>query len=304
MAKQGLLKAGSRFLDVGCYEGQFLAGLPENIKKAGIDIDEQAISRGRKNHKEKQIEFILADFDKFLYEKPIDTISMFHVLEHLPDPLKVLRNLRTIAQTNTQLVVEVPILENGITNDINGFFSVQHMTHFSRRSLTNCLLRSGWKIEEWLEQPDYNGCRVLATPQETVENIIGNREDIGTLYHYLAAWYNALKDVNRKLNQTEKTPQYVIWGAGLHTEFLYQVTSLFHNKSTEFAIIDSDPLKQGKTWRGIHIHHPETLTTVDWSNAILVISSYGSQNIIAENCINSGVPKERIVQLYDTLRVY
>lgn len=301
---QGLLTANSRFLDVGCYDGQFLARLPKDIKKVGIDIDEQAITRGRKKDSEKQIDFILGDFDKFLYEKPIDTISMFHVLEHLPSPLGVLRNLRKIAQSSTQLVVEVPILENGITNDINGFFSVQHMTHFSRRSLTNCLLRSGWKIEEWLEQPDYNGCRVLAVPHETVKNISGNNKDIGSLYHYLAAWYTALEDVNRKLNQTEKKPKCVIWGAGLHTEFLYQLTSLFHNSSTEYAIIDSDPLKQGKSWRGIHIYHPETLSTVDWPNALLVISSYGSQNIIAESCITSGVPKERVVRLYDNLRVY
>lgn len=136
---------------------------------------------------------------------------MFHVLEHLPDPLKVLRNLRKMAQSTTQLVVEVPILENGVTNDINGFFSVQHMTHFSRRSLTNCLLRSGWKIKEWLEQPDYNGCRVLAIPQEPVADISGNREDIDTLYHYMGTWYKALEDVSRKLNTTEKTPHCLIW---------------------------------------------------------------------------------------------
>ncbi len=301
---QGLLSAGSRFLDVGCYDGQFLARLPKDIKKVGIDIDEQAITRGRKNHSEKRIDFVLGDFDKFFYEKPIDTISMFHVLEHLPNPLRVLNNLRKIAQPSTQLVVEVPILENGITNDINGFFSVQHMTHFSRRSLTNCLLRSGWKIEEWLEQPDYNGCRVLAAPHETVKDISGNREDTGSLYRYLSAWYNALEGVNNRLNKIEKTPQYVIWGAGLHTEFLYQTTSLFQNNSSVFAIIDSDPIKHGKSWRGIHIHTPEQITTIDWSKTTLVVSSYGSQNIIVENCIKLGVPVERIVQLYDELRVY
>lgn len=304
LTTQGLLNAGSRFLDVGCYDGQFLAHLPENIKKVGIDIDAQAITRGRKNYSEKKIEFILADFERFLYEKPIDTISMFHVLEHLPNPLGVLKNLRSTAQPNTQLVVEVPILERGITNDINGFFSVQHMTHFSRRSLTNCLLRSGWKINEWLEQPDYNGCRVLATPHETVKDVSGNREDIGALYHYLAAWYKALEDVNGKLNTIEGNVQCVVWGAGLHTEFLYQLTNLFYDKNTDFAIVDSDPIKQGTTWRGIHIYSPEKLTMVDWSNAILVVSSYGSQKIIVENCKKLGVPNERIVQLYDEIRVY
>mgnify|MGYP000380287711 CR=1 FL=1 len=37
---------------------------------------------------------------------------MFHVLEHLPRPVEVLRKLRSIAEVSTRLVVEVPVLEN------------------------------------------------------------------------------------------------------------------------------------------------------------------------------------------------
>lgn len=54
LAAQGLLQAGSRFLDIGCYDGKFLAGLPENIKKVGVDIDEQAVSRGRDTYRGKK----------------------------------------------------------------------------------------------------------------------------------------------------------------------------------------------------------------------------------------------------------
>lgn len=301
---QNLLDDGCRFLDVGCYDGKFLASLPGSIKKVGIDIDEQAIRRGREKYIQGEIDFVLGDFSNFFYEKSIDVISMFHVLEHLPDPVGVLKNLRANAQSSTRLVVEVPIIENGITNDINGFFSVQHMTHFSRSSLANCLVRSGWQIEKIFEHPNYNGCRVLATPGKIVKEVNGNRGDIDRLYQYLTAWYKAVENVNSKLNKIEGDLQCVIWGAGLHTEFLYQLTILFYNKETRFIIVDSDPMKQGKTWRGLQVYHPDKLALVNWANAMLVVSSYGSQKVIVENCKELDVPEERIVNLYDEIRVY
>ena len=138
-------------------------GLPDNILRMGVDIDQPAIDRARANHADQKIQFFLGDFETFNFDaQPPDTITMFHVLEHLPRPVAVLKKLHSISSKSTKLVVEVPILENGQTNDINGFFSAQHLTHFSRQSLHNCLALSGWKIIDWLEQSDYNGCRVLA----------------------------------------------------------------------------------------------------------------------------------------------
>jgi SAM-dependent methyltransferase len=305
LTSRELLRPGMQVLDVGCYDGQFLAKLPQNIKKVGIDIDKPAIERGRQLFGEQGVEFILGNFENFQYAGTPDTITMFHVLEHLPRPVAALYNLRSIAHPSTRLVVEVPILENCITNDINGFFSVQHMTHFSRRSLQNCLIQSGWKIQEWDEQPDYNGCRVLAIPDEPATNIIGDERDVDLLYAYLAAWYNALSEVNHKLSSIENTPSYIIWGGGLHTEFLYHTTSFFQSDNNrEYAIVDSDILKQGKTWRGITIHPPAVLREVEWTNIQLVVSSYGSQEAIVQSACDLGVPVEQIVRLYDEVRVY
>lgn len=138
LKKHNLLNAGSRLLDVGCYDGSFLARLPAAVKKRGVDIDEAAILRGQKLHKNKDIKFYHGDFENFIYEDETpDAITMFHVLEHLPRPVEVLKRLASMSSSSTGLVVEVPILENGITNDISSFFSIQHMTHFSKQSLLN-----------------------------------------------------------------------------------------------------------------------------------------------------------------------
>jgi 2-polyprenyl-3-methyl-5-hydroxy-6-metoxy-1,4-benzoquinol methylase len=305
LGARGLLRSGSRFLDAGCYDGGFLAKLPEDIQRIGVDIDKPAIERGREMFGAHGIEFIHGDFESFHCDAALDSITMFHVLEHLPRPVAVLRNLRSMAHAGTRLVVEVPVLENGTTNDINGFFSVQHMTHFSRTSLQNCLALAGWKISESKEQEQYNGFRVVGIPADPMKAPERDLQTTALLYKYLAGWYLSLNTVERRLSKLMDAGRCVIWGGGAHTEFLYQTTSLFQNRpDREYAIVDSDPLKKGKSWRGIAIYSPDVLQQVDWSNESLIVSSYGSQPDIVRIATGLGVPLERILTLYEEVRVY
>jgi hypothetical protein len=85
---------------------------------------------------------------------------------------------------------------------------------------------------------------------------------------------------------------------------LYQRTSLFAERSREYVLVDSDPLKQGRTWRGLPISTPDRLREVDWTTVPLVISSYGSQERIAAAAARLGVPEACMVRLYANLRVY
>jgi hypothetical protein len=302
---RGLLRSGSRLLDAGCYDGAFLAKLPDDLEKIGVDIDGPAIERGRQTLGGKGMEFIQGDFESFRCDKSLDAITMFHVLEHLPRPVAVLRNLRSLAHSGTRLVVEVPVLENGSTNDINGFFSIQHMTHFSRTSLQNCLAMAGWEIGEAQQQQQYNGFRVVGIPAEPIKRPEKDLQATAWLHQYLAGWYQALNSVEGRLSKLVDIGRCVIWGGGAHTEFLYQVTSFFQsNPSRKYVIVDSDPVKNGKSWRGIAIQVPDVLRQISWVDKYLVVSSYGSQPGIVKAATELGVPAERILTLYDEVRVY
>lgn len=309
LSDYGLLNDGARVLDVGCYDGYFLSRLPDNVIKLGVDIDEPAVERGRQQHREKEIQFFLGDFETFSFSGPApDTITMYHVLEHLPRPVEVLRKLYSIAKKSTRLVVEIPVLESGKTNDINGFFGIQHTTHFSRNSLRNCLALSGWEIEQQHETLDYNGYRVLASPQ--LGTLLDYplkcvQEDWVELNDSLVAWHSAIGDVEKIIQEIPECGRFVIWGGGAHTEFLYQVTSLFHaRRQTEFVIVDSDPIKHGKTWRGIPIYDPSRIKGLNWSSANLLISSYGGQEAIFEAAGKLNVPAANIIRFYETIRRY
>lgn len=306
LTARNLVSDGGCLLDVGCGDGRFLAGVPGGIRRIGVDIDAPSIQRGQEKYGARGIELIQGDFASFRCPVKPDLITMYHLLEHLSRPLDVLRGLRTLGHAGTRLLVEVPVLENETTaDDINGFFSVQHMTHFTRSSLVNCLARAGWLITDSHELDDYNGYRILAQPGEPSGRISGNREDFALLARCFSAWYAGLAAAEKRLASLPPYGRYVIWGGGFHTELIYQTTGWFHSEpDREYVIVDSDPLKHGKGWRGIAILPPSILEGVDWDSSALLVSSYSSQEAIASAARNQGVPDERIFKIYECVRHY
>jgi len=300
----GVLKNTRSVLDLGCYRGEFLSHFPDNLEKDGIDIDLPSISHAKQQF--PKTNFFCQDLEKFNTGKKYDLIVMLHVLEHLKNPLEVLINILNSSHKDTYLLIEVPILENGFTNDVNGFFSAQHLTHFSRTSLKNFFKHGGWEIIRLDEQPSYNGTRVIAKPslkkKKYVPEITG---DTGVLYSYFRHWYNVLQDVEEKLKRSSENKKYIIWGAGLHTEFLFNKTSFFRkNKELEFLFFDSDPTKIGSTYRGVQIVAPFTQTKNVSFDTPIVLSSYRGTESMRRECIKQGWDEDKIISFYDYYSLY
>jgi SAM-dependent methyltransferase len=295
---RGLLRGP--VLDAGCHEGRFLARFPESMRRIGVDVDGPAIERGKQSF--PSIDFICGDFETFQTAVKPDVIIMLHVLEHLSQPVLALKNLRANSHPGTVLIVEVPLLELGLTNDINGYFSVHHLTHFSRQSFVNCLHAAGWEVSEVEEKPDYNGFVAFAVPGPVIPPV---RDDLAPtlVYSYLSYWYDSLKKIETRLQRLKETRRCALWGAGIHTEFIYQLTSVFRSNS-QYTLVDMDPLKRGKTWRGLPIQDPKLLASETWSDSdAFIASSYQHHDAIVKSAREFGVPEHCVVPLYDYIRV-
>ncbi|WP_341327681.1 class I SAM-dependent methyltransferase [Methylotuvimicrobium sp. KM2] len=305
LVARSLLNTGVNLLDIGCYDGRFLSQLPTNIRRIGVDIDAIAIANGLAQYGEADLELVHGAFESFTCPIQPDVITMFHVLEHLSNPLAVLRHLHNLSHADTKLVIEVPVIEFGNTNDINGFLSVQHMTHFSLNSLRQLLQRAGWLLLESQKIEGYNGYRVLVQPGEVRDAVLSNSGDLGLAHAYLAHWFTNLATVEKRIASCADVPRMVIWGGGMHSEFVYQITSLFRqNRKRQYIVVDSDPLKQGKSWRGLPIFSSKILSEMDWTECRLLVSSYGSQERMVTSALELGVPAEALVCLYDMIHVY
>ena len=165
---------------------------------------------------------------------------------------------------------------------------------------------SGWEIQKTFKVKDYNGFRVVAEPSTKNESDIKKDKQINNyLFDYFHDWYKNLSIVEEKISSINTSKKFVIWGAGAHTEFLYQLTLFFSNNSdSDFIIVDSDPLKTNRTWRGINIYKKEILKDINWDDTLLVISSYGGQEEIYKEAINLNIPKKCISKLYETVKKY
>jgi 2-polyprenyl-3-methyl-5-hydroxy-6-metoxy-1,4-benzoquinol methylase len=148
------LENNGSLLDIGCGMGlamQFFK--KKGFNTFGFDPSEKAVEYCKKNG----LEVIHAGLDGIdVFEnKKFDVVTLFNVLEHLPDPKKTINQIREVLSDKGILMIDVP-------NDFNDFQIAAnenlkldeywvnapcHLNYFSKDSLVNLLESSGFKIK-------------------------------------------------------------------------------------------------------------------------------------------------------------
>ena len=127
-------------LDVGCGQGSFLQELQSefsNIKPYGIDISSSAVELARMRVPLGRF-WVLDITDKFLDEK-CDLVVCSEVLEHIPDDVSALQNLRKM--TGKYLLVSTP---QGRMRKFEKL--VGHVRNYGPGELVNKIKSSGFTI--------------------------------------------------------------------------------------------------------------------------------------------------------------
>lgn len=139
-----------RVLDVGCGKGLFLAGLRDQGWQAvGVEMSEASGKHARSLDLEvlsKPLEHCGFSQDTF------DVVTLFHSLEHMPNPVQTLRLIHDILRPGGYLVVEVPNAGSWYARAFKGdWFHCdvpRHLFHFSRETLTKAVEFTGFKINK------------------------------------------------------------------------------------------------------------------------------------------------------------
>ncbi len=101
------LPAGSRVLDVGCGDGQFVAEAGAmGMDASGLELDPRVVESARA----AGLDVRLADLVDVARDEPgsYDAITMSHLVEHLPDPVGFLRAARTALRPGGHLWIATP----------------------------------------------------------------------------------------------------------------------------------------------------------------------------------------------------
>ena len=286
-----VLKTGSPLLEIGCARGEFLA----EAARLGLEVSGVEPSRAMAAHCREAHGLPVATgvYDTFP-ERPgaYGLVCLFHVLEHVPDPLGVLRRIRRELRPGGHLFLEVPTLGEC---QLALIFKAIHPTTFVRETLEAMLRLAGFRVER-LKQRGYH-LQALATPEEnSAPPLFADAERIhDRVVAYLATRREVLSRIRSRLQGLLGRPGGAIYGAGLNTLDLNQVFPL--SQLQLGAAFDADPRKQGHKILGLDIHGPEDLAA--WRGNYLIISSYAFQEEIRRQCaflLDRGV---ELITLYD-----
>lgn len=160
------LLSGKRYLDVGCGGGGVLLRCKPICSNAA-GVEPQLV--WRKALLDKGIT-VYPDVDT-VPDGEFDLISLFHVLEHHPDPRVFLRDIAGKAAKGAQLIIEVPNADDALLSLYqNAAFSEftywsAHLFLYTEKTLGRLLDQTGlksWQIEQYQRYPLANHLRWLA----------------------------------------------------------------------------------------------------------------------------------------------
>ena len=143
---------GDRVLDLGCGAGRFVAAAREaGGDVVGVDIAEAALERARQVAPGADLRLLGADGSVPLGHGEVDLVWCSEVLEHVPDTVGLLTEIRRVLRSGGRLLLTVPdhgrlrrtliaLARYESHYDPLG----QHLRFYSRRSLTVALDATGF----------------------------------------------------------------------------------------------------------------------------------------------------------------
>ncbi len=140
--------AARRFLDVGCATGmlvEHMQGLGWQAK--GVEICEASARYGRER---RGVDIALGTLEDLRFaDASFSVVHFSHVIEHVPDPKAMLREVRRILTPDGMAIITTP--------NVNGFQArlfgrrwrsaiADHLTLFTRRTLRALLAETGFRV--------------------------------------------------------------------------------------------------------------------------------------------------------------
>jgi 2-polyprenyl-3-methyl-5-hydroxy-6-metoxy-1,4-benzoquinol methylase len=159
-------KKPGKILDLGCGMGWFMSALPKKWNKTGVDCSKFAL-KNASNFCHPILSDVLS-YTKKCNEK-YDYILMSHVIEHLDNPVLLIKSLKKLLKKSGELILETPDFDSPAAKLFGNKFRLlndpTHISLFTLDSLTRLLRDSGYKINNiifpYFETPYFNKKNLL-----------------------------------------------------------------------------------------------------------------------------------------------
>ena len=144
-----------RLLDVGCGLGHLLSGVDPSWQRHGIEISgyaaEKAAAYGEIHH---------GDLESAGYpDRFFDVVTLYHVIEHMEDPERELREIKRVLKPGGWLIAGTPNFDSACARRFGDNFRLlndaTHISLFSAESLRRLLEDNGFSVD-WEDYPFFD----------------------------------------------------------------------------------------------------------------------------------------------------
>jgi 2-polyprenyl-3-methyl-5-hydroxy-6-metoxy-1,4-benzoquinol methylase len=191
-----LLKPRWRVLEVGSGGGEFLYLLNKlGYDAFGIEPNEGYAEYARSEY---QLNIKTGFLQNTQFEEnSFEMVTLWHVFEHMDNPVDILKKIHSFLINDGLLVIEVPNVE-ATCQSPNNTFHTAHLYNFNQSTLSRMAERAGFAVVEKAMFPDGGNIfqifrKTGAAPREVQGEIDGNCERIKnivtrrtTLKHYFS----------------------------------------------------------------------------------------------------------------------
>ncbi len=210
------LEKGDRILDLGCGEGRhaITAYMLEHVHAVGVDLSFSDLKITQERFKdfesddaEKHLSIIQANGMVLPFaDNTFDKVICSEVLEHIPDYLAVLKEIKRVLKPNGQFAASVPrYLPERICWALSDEYHANeggHIRIFKEKALKNDIVSQGFSFKE------KHWAHALHSPYWWLKCLFWGNDDAAPvkLYHELLVWDLMKKPVATRLMDKALNP--------------------------------------------------------------------------------------------------
>ncbi|HML18811.1 MAG TPA: class I SAM-dependent methyltransferase [Bryobacteraceae bacterium] len=274
----------ARVLDIGCANGGLLAELRKLgfSRLTGIDPSPACVrNTARLGLESKKGSFSdLAGLGRF------DLIIVSHVLEHVHDLRSALEAIRRILAPAGLVYAETPDASRYHQFIVAPFqdFNTEHINHFSATCLARLFhnfgfARAGGGAKNVQSSRDSLTPAVFGIFHRATSAAPRKDDDLREcILAYIEGSRKLLRQIDAQLDENLLgSPAVIVWGTGQLTMKLLCESSLARQNIAAF--VDSNPINQGKSLRGVRVISPQDLSESGLDHPIVIGSLLHGRDI-------------------------
>lgn len=286
---------------VGCSDGYTLSQYRHHGASYVTGVDPSAMN-SRIAKEVFGVDSTQTSIEDFESDETFGLVVLTHILEHLYDPLSVMKKCASLQTDGGWLLIEVPLLEQENLFPL-GYLTFEHLNYFTEPLLKEMLERAGYEIHlvnKIYRDNRYPVVTVIGrrtTEDKTNSEGVVDREADHILQRYIErerkGW---LAIENRIIASIPSGSKIYVWGAGVHTAQLLANTHIMDNFKIEF-LVDSSKTKWGQNIHDIQCIPPAEVDI----HAIdtILISTCASENEVYSDLLEKYGDQVKLVRLYN-----